>query len=1134
MKRRAPGTPLRPHSTARRSRLRRPFRAFFETLEDRTMMDSGIGASLPPAIVVGRTLSAYFAGDLQNHQETITFTVYNEQASPVTGVLLTDTLESGETIASASQQPDQSGQNLAWSLGTIQGYDRASVSLTVNLPGALMGAGLQTPPPLDTGAHAYALLDAGAVSNSTPAATFRAGTVSDPALLASTPDANTTDPFIQEEAAKLSYDPQQIFDFLHSQIGYNSYLGSLRGARGTLWSNAGNALDVASLGVALMRASGIPAQYVSGSLSQPQAQQLILSMFPASYQTVGYIPAGTQVSDPANDPQLLSETESHYWFQFDAGNGMTDADPLMAGATVGHTFTAATGTFAAVADALRAKTEITLKAEIYDQAAGVFGGLIGGNGLTTTTVLDKTFNDVDLVGRPLTIGDLVSNSSTGAFSLVRTTNAYTPYIVVGDEALPDAQLPEAITGTPFQEVLTDFPLASQILTGLFLNITLSGPGTGSIAFTRSLVDRIGFAARQGTGVPDIALTRSSDPPILSPFDLTTIDMLSGLQGSGAAGLAAERAGSAIALISSSADASAVAQTAALADVARADLTTFAIASQREAANLATGSSVTSYFATPRVTTFSSHLDFSNNTPRVSFSLDLVNDAMRAVAAPGQNTQAQLSFAAERGMFDSDLEAQVLPTSPQSENLSASMIVSKAMQLGIPLAVITASNLAVLSSFNLPADAIARITQNALNGLTEVVPTQALTLDGAQVSAWYNFNPATGEMIAESQDGSNQGATEYSFWVDKSVSTISIFTENFFGSRYVLIVLPGSIQARLVKAGAAAFSGGLLNLLPNTPPAALAIKIVDLLVFAAFSVLAVVDPTAPQYLISPDVPFPDSGGDTSTTRIIPMPAFPSGSTSVSVRAAGVSVSGGLSVSGLSSTVSRFAVSSLESSTASVLGLAGKPSGSGAVGFSTQGLADLVIAGNVHYTVAGMGNLALYGASTSELDVSGNWQSYTATVTGDVSITLTVPDRALTLDGQALPAGTYTLTAKAATLTGSGTMSLPTFNPSASLTAANGTINLGPGSGTLSVGGKPLDPSNETTLDGYSGTINVSANGDGTDSVALSGNAGNVLQVVVSPSPQPSPAQRRFGFQAAVFPGSGCRSFLIRSFSSVWRL
>jgi hypothetical protein len=78
-----------------------------------------------------------------------------------------------------------------------------------------------------------------------------------------------------------------------------------------------------------------------------------------------------------------------------------------------------------------------------------------------------------------------------------------------------------------------------------------------------------------------------------------------------------------------------------------------------------------------------------------------------------------------------------------------------------------------------------------------------------------------------------------------------------------------------------------------------------------------------------------------------------------------------------------------------------------------------------------------------------------------------------------------------------MSSPNFAMSASVAAKNDTINLGPGSGSLTVGGKPLDPSDETTLDGYTGTINVSANGDGTDSVALKGNASNVIQVTASP-------------------------------------
>src|SRR5258707_164470 len=93
------------------ARRRQPFRRLhLEALEERILLDAG----LPPAIVVGRTLSSYFAGDIQNNQETITYTVYNEQANPVSGVLLTDTLEPGVSFQSASQLPDQSGQQLAW------------------------------------------------------------------------------------------------------------------------------------------------------------------------------------------------------------------------------------------------------------------------------------------------------------------------------------------------------------------------------------------------------------------------------------------------------------------------------------------------------------------------------------------------------------------------------------------------------------------------------------------------------------------------------------------------------------------------------------------------------------------------------------------------------------------------------------------------------------------------------------------------------------------------------------------------------------------------------------------------------------------------------------------------------------
>ena len=176
--------------------------------------------------------------------------------------------------------------------------------------------------------------------------------------------------------------------------------------------------------------------------------------------------------------------------------------------------------------------------------------------------------------------------------------------------------------------------------------------------------------------------------------------------------------------------------------------------------------------------------------------------------------------------------------------------------------------------------------------------------------------------------------------------------------------------------------------------------------------------------------------------------------------------------------------------------GAPWGTGSVGLSPANgqVIPVAIKGSGQDTVQRQRKLSFYGPAESSLGVSGDWQNYTATVTGNVSITLTVPT-GLTLNGQALPAGTYTITTNSATLSGSGTMSSPNF---AGLGLDHGDERHDqPRAGER----QPLRrrqaarSDDETTLDGYTGTINVSANGDGTDSVALNGNAGNVLQVAV---------------------------------------
>lgn len=67
-------------------------------------------------------------------------------------------------------------------------------------------------------------------------------------------------------AKSLKYSPVRILEYVSNEIEFEPYFGSLKGAQGVLISGSGNATDTASLTIALLRASGIPARYVKGKV----------------------------------------------------------------------------------------------------------------------------------------------------------------------------------------------------------------------------------------------------------------------------------------------------------------------------------------------------------------------------------------------------------------------------------------------------------------------------------------------------------------------------------------------------------------------------------------------------------------------------------------------------------------------------------------------------------------------------------------------------------------------------------------------------------------------------------------------------------------------------------------------------
>lgn len=74
---------------------------------------------------------------------------------------------------------------------------------------------------------------------------------------------------IQDKAAELDYDPVQIYNFVRNNIEFVPTWGAVQSAELTLGAKRGNAMDISSLLIALLRASKIPARYVHGTIELP-------------------------------------------------------------------------------------------------------------------------------------------------------------------------------------------------------------------------------------------------------------------------------------------------------------------------------------------------------------------------------------------------------------------------------------------------------------------------------------------------------------------------------------------------------------------------------------------------------------------------------------------------------------------------------------------------------------------------------------------------------------------------------------------------------------------------------------------------------------------------------------------------
>ncbi|MBN1485369.1 MAG: Ig-like domain-containing protein, partial [Chloroflexia bacterium] len=709
----------------------------------------------PPLLIPPSPISGTITDTLS---ATLAIDPYQDP-NAVHDVLLADHLSGYGALVDTWPAADRYLPDLAWNLGTIPPLRSVTATLVLQVPGGLTDFVL-----LDAGATAWGTLQGQPVSASAAPASLAPEDLAQ--WLIWTVDADYYDEYMVQQAGALANDWSQIFAYVRS-LGYESYTGSLRGTRGTLWSEAGNSVDQASLLIAMLRGSGIPARYRHGTLSDARAQQLILSMFPDPGQVIGHIPAGTEVADPSNDPQLLAETRDHWWVEayLPSYGDWVDLDPCFAQAQPGDAFydsLAGDGTdqIAELPDASRHKITVSLKVEHYEPIGSIHGGM------PITYPLSLTLNTVELVGNPLTLGHLVDTDGMGGAIFFWVQHTYKPYFSFKGQV---------IEGNPYDDLLSNFPFGAFLVTGVWLVVDVQEPGGKIEQYQRAIVDQIGFEQRRNGGLVAVENVSGLDP-VLGEVDLYTMLFAPGEVPQEPIAAREQQVRALLdrvvdlqpALDTLGTDASDPDTALVLResrnlvrDVIRegTGLVGLGHYASSDYATEGFGDTflVKSYQDSPRIVIVNSK--WVSDT--VEFHIDLQKDDVRALPYPGQDPAMQMTFGQMRGIQETMVEGMVLSRFTGQSALTVHTVYSQARAQGLDMAFIRPDSLDRLAELDISEEARARIHEAVVDrDRLVLVPEGMVLVDGEPAIGWWEINPETGDVSGVMENGLHSGMVGY--------------------------------------------------------------------------------------------------------------------------------------------------------------------------------------------------------------------------------------------------------------------------------------------------------------------------------------------------------------------------------------
>jgi hypothetical protein len=587
--------------------------------------------------------------------------------------------------------------------------------------------------------------------------------------------------------AELGNDFDRLFAFVRD-LRHDVYRGVLRGGRGTLLSEAGNALDKSILLQELLTLAGHQTRFAHGTLEIAKAEMLLKATIikPRSarspiasdavklflqgvrsdtqdhYRTVKSAIEGAGISFPngvgPTAQELIGELRDHYWLQVKKGDAWIDLDPSFPEAQPGQTFTAAAETLPSVPDRLfhRVSIQVVLE-ELKDQQ------------LKSKPLLAYEGTAASLSARPLLLAhqlaswkEPVAESGLGAalegalggitdiFGRLTPEHRAKPLLIVGDQYFAG----EAFDLT-HRNSEGSGRVVSDVATGEWIAIELRAPDGTTVKTERWIFDRIGFAARSA-GRRDIG-----PAPLGAAHPLAAMICIAVSTGP----LTSDR------LIPETADdappttlpSSKTLGAEQLGDLLAGLVQVVALVSDRMTSPAVVGDQKLSYVhASPRVIISA----FGSTAARARLSLDLRHAASSPLPYSDALADKNFHLNVLKGVLDGVLETEVmnlLLAGPDMKvvaagSYSTSQVFKAAAATGIKPVMFNDPAGPLPSAY--PPDAAARMLADLRSGHFVIAPERSVDLNGTQRMAWWRVDRATGRTTAVTEDGLHQAGTEY--------------------------------------------------------------------------------------------------------------------------------------------------------------------------------------------------------------------------------------------------------------------------------------------------------------------------------------------------------------------------------------